>query len=216
MTTQLAEVFVPLELSDTAPASIEGGRSVTLLNDRLFSRRRLLQAGGIGALNLAWPGLVSARVDANRRLGDGAARKSCIFLWLCGGPSHLDTWDLKPEAPAEIRGPYRPIATTVPGMRLCELHQRMAQLTDRFCLIRSMTHPGNISNHFDAMHNCLSGQAGAPADSPYIGSVLAKVRPAQRNVASYVWLIKCVGDPTLSAGAKRMILAAVEAAGKGE
>ena len=79
-----------------------------------------------------------------------------------------------------------------------------------------MTHVGNISNHFDAMHHCLSGQAGAPADSPYIGSVLARVRPSQRNVASYVWLIKCVGDPTLSAGAKVMILAAVEAAGKGE
>src|SRR6516164_10549505 len=62
-----------------------------------------------------------------------------------------------------------------------------------------MTHVGNISNHFDAMHNCLSGQAGAPADSPYIGSVLAKVRPTQRNVASYVWLIKCVGDPVFCA-----------------
>ena len=60
-----------------------------------------------------------------------------------------------------------------------------------------MTHVGNISNHFDAMHHCLSGQAGAPADSPYIGSILAKVRPSQRNVASYVWLIKCVGDPGL-------------------
>src|SRR5207248_9552302 len=67
------------------------------------------------------------------------------------------------------------------------------------CLIRSMTPTGNISNHFDAMHNSLSGQAGAPADSPYIGSVLAKVRPTQRNVASYVWLIKCVGDPVFCA-----------------
>ena len=189
MTTQLAEVFVPLELSDTAPASIEGGRSVTLLNDRLFSRRRLLQAGGIGALNLAWPGLVSARVDANRRLGDGAARKSCIFLWLCGGPSHLDTWDLKPEAPAEIRGPYHPIATSVPGLRLCELHQRLAPLAQHFSIIRSMMHVGNISNHFDAMHHCLSGQAGAPDDAPYIGSVLSKVRPNQRNIASYFWLL---------------------------
>src|SRR5437773_1844779 len=62
-----------------------------------------------------------------------------------------------------------------------------------------MTHPGNISNHFDAMHNSLSGMAGAPADSPYIGSVLAKVRPSQRSMASYVWLIKCVGDPVFCA-----------------
>jgi hypothetical protein len=128
-----------------------------------------------------------------------AARKSCIFILLCGGPSHLDTWDLKPAAPAEIRGPYQPIATAVPGMRLSELHPRLAKLTQHFCLIRSMTHPGNISNHFDAMHNCLSGQAGAPADSPYIGSILAKVRPSERSVASYVWLIKCVGDPVFCA-----------------
>src|SRR5262245_57944107 len=164
-----------------------------------LTRRRLVQAGGLGALSLGLPGVVAAGVDGERGLGRGAAERSCIFILLCGGPSHLDTWDLKPEAPSEIRGPYKPIATTVPGMHLCELHQRMAQLTDRFCLIRSMTHPGNISNHFDAMHNCLSGQAGAPADSPYIGSVLAKVRPAQRNIASYVWLIKCVGDPVFCA-----------------
>ena len=129
----------------------------------------------------------------------GAAEKSCIFILLCGGPSHLDTWDLKPDAPPEIRGPYKPIATSVPGMRLCELHPQLAKLAGEFCLIRSMTHPGNISNHFDAMHNSLSGQAGAPADSPYLGSILAKVRPSQRNVASYVWLIKCVGDPVFCA-----------------
>ena len=62
-----------------------------------------------------------------------------------------------------------------------------------------MTHVGNISNHFDAMHHCLSGQADAPADAPYIGSILSKVRPTQRTVASYVWLIKCVGDPVFCA-----------------
>src|SRR5438445_1848686 len=165
--------------------------------DRL-SRRRLLQAGGTGLLSLSVPGIVMARDTAagGRRT---RAEKSCIFVLLCGGPSHLDTWDLKPAAPAEIRGPYQPIATTVPGMRISELHQEMAKLTKHFTLIRSMTHPGNISNHFDAMHNCLSGQAGAPADSPYIGSVLAKVRPSEKNVASYVWLIKCVGDPVFCA-----------------
>jgi hypothetical protein len=163
-----------------------------------MSRRRLLQAGGIGALHLGVPGLVAARVDGNQA-GRGAAEKSCIFLLLCGGPSHLDTWDLKPAAPAEIRGPYRPAATAVPGMRISELHPRLAKLTRHFALVRSMTHPGNISNHFDAMHNCLSGEAGAAADSPYLGSVLAKVRPARRNVASYVWLIKCVGDPVFCA-----------------
>jgi hypothetical protein len=84
-------------------------------------------------------------------------------------------------------------------MRLCELQPRLAQLARHFCLIRSMTHTGNISNHFDAMHNCLAGQANAPADAPYLGSVLAKLRPNQRNVASYVWLMKCLGDPVFCA-----------------
>jgi hypothetical protein len=164
-----------------------------------ISRRRLLQLGGLGALHLATPGIVAARVDGGKAGHASAAEKSCIFILLCGGPSHLDTWDLKPAAPAEIRGPYQPIATKVPGMRISELHPRLAELSAHFCLIRSMTHPGNISNHFDAMHNCLSGQHAAPADAPYLGSVLAKVRPTQRNVASYVWLIKCVGDPVFCA-----------------
>jgi hypothetical protein len=84
-------------------------------------------------------------------------------------------------------------------MRLCELHPRLAKLAQHFSLVRSMSHVGNISNHFDAMHDCLSGQADAPADAPYIGSVSAKVRPNQRDVVSYVWLIKCVDDPVFCA-----------------
>jgi hypothetical protein len=145
------------------------------------------------------PGMVAAGVDGGRGMGGGAAEKSCIFILLCGGPSHLDTWDMKPDAPAEIRGPYKPIATAVPGMQISELHTRLATLSQDFTLIRSMTHVGNISNHFDAMHHCLAGQAGAPADAPYIGSILSRVRPTQRTVASYVWLIKCVGDPVFCA-----------------
>jgi hypothetical protein len=164
-----------------------------------FSRRELLLAGGASVLTLGIPGTVAALVDGDRQLRGIAAEKSCIFILLCGGPSHLDTWDLKPAAPEGIRGPYRPIATTVPGMRLCELHLRLAKLAHDFSLVRSMCHVGNISNHFDAMHHCLSGQADAPADSPYIGSVVAKLRSNQRSVASYVWLIKCVGYPVFCA-----------------
>ncbi|MGE3409354.1 MAG: DUF1501 domain-containing protein [Pirellulales bacterium] len=165
----------------------------------LITRRRLLQAGGVGALSLGMPGMVAAQVNGGRKLGGGAAEKSCIFILLCGGPSHLDTWDLKPEAPAEIRGPYQPIATAVPGMQISELNPRLAKMSQHFSLIRSMTHVGNISNHFDAMHHLLSGQADAPLDSPYMGAILAKVRPSQRTVAPYVWLIKCVGDPVFCA-----------------
>ncbi len=163
------------------------------------SRRRLLQAGGLGALALSTPGAVMARSDLKRGLGKGAAKKSCIFVLLCGGPSHLDTWDLKPSAPDTIRGPYQPISTAVPGMQISELHNYLSQMTDKFSLIRSMTHVGNISNHFDAMHHLLSGEAAAPPDAPYLGAILSKVRPNELSVANYVWLIKCVGDPVFCA-----------------
>jgi uncharacterized protein (DUF1501 family) len=166
---------------------------------RMISRRGLLRAGGLGLVTLGFPGVHPALASVGQSRPIRASDRSCIFILLCGGPSHVDTWDLKPDAPAEIRGPYKPIATAVPGMRLSELHTRLAKLTGKICLIRSMTHPGNISNHFDAMHNLLSGQAGAPADAAYLGSVLARVRPSTRNVASYVWLIKCVGDPVFCA-----------------
>jgi hypothetical protein len=144
------------------------------------------------------PGTVAARIDPTKKT-QGAAEKSCIFVLLCGGPSHIDMWDLKPEAPPEIRGPYKPAATTVPGVRIAELQPRLAMLAKKFSLVRSMTHPGNISNHFDAMHNLLAGQHAAPTDAPYLGSILAKVRPSEKSIASYMWLIKCVGDPVFCA-----------------
>jgi hypothetical protein len=145
------------------------------------------------------PGAVAASVEAGRGLSGLAAGRSCIFVLLCGGPSHIDTWDLKPGAPDDIRGPYKPIASKVPGMRISELHPRLSGLTQHFSLIRSMTHVGNISNHFDAMHHLLSGQAMAPADSPYLGSIVSRVRAAERKVANYFWLIRCVGDPVFCA-----------------
>jgi len=158
----------------------------------------MLLASGLGMVSLSTPGMVAARVGSEIKR-QGAAEKSVIFLLLCGGPSHLDTWDLKPNAPDEIRGPYKPIATAVPGMQISELHTKLSKLTQHFSLIRSMTHPNNISNHFDAMHHLLSGQSEAPEDSPYLGSILAKIRPSERNVVSYAWLIKCVGDPVFCA-----------------
>src|SRR5205823_5595027 len=112
-------------------------RNATQRSTASISRRQFFQAG-IGALAMGVPGTVAAGVDANRGLRGVAAEKSCIFVLLCGGPSHLDTWDLKPAAPADIRGPYRPVATQVPGMRISELHTRLASLTAHICLIRSM------------------------------------------------------------------------------
>src|SRR5262245_31820290 len=117
------------------PESTELGSEVSR-----WTRRRLLQVGGIGMLGLGLPDFLRASapgVSAGRR---SSSIKSCIFIMQYGGASHIDTWDLKPDAPAEIRGPYRPIATRVPGVQICELMPRLASFADHCCFIRSMTH----------------------------------------------------------------------------
>ncbi len=173
--------------------------------DFQMNRRQALIAGGLGALSLGMPGSVIGSDQVDSQGNAVAAEKSCIFVLLCGGPSHVDTWDMKPEAPTSIRGPYQPIATKVPGMRINEMHTQLATLTDQFTLINSMTHPAAISNHFDAMHNLLSGQStqrvqqGVADDLPYLGSVVAKHKPSERNLVSNAWLIKCVGPPVFCA-----------------
>src|ERR671913_1197174 len=119
-------------------------------------RRDFLHAGSLALLGLGLKDLeilkAAGRVDTTKDV-------NCIMLMLVGGPSHIDTWDMKPDAPDTIRGPYRPISTKVPGMRINEMHTELAKLTDQFTLINSMQHPGAINNHFDAMHNLLSGQS---------------------------------------------------------
>jgi hypothetical protein len=154
------------------------------LPPRLLSRRRFLRVGALGGL-LTLPGLLRAGGYGSRSAPRGAP-KSCILIVQQGGPSHLDTLDLKPDAPEDTRGPFRPIPTRVPGVRVCELLPRLAGLADRFALIRSMTQPS--ADHHDGMHIFLSGRSAPPADAPYFGSVVAKLRPATRNVPSYVWL----------------------------
>jgi len=170
-----------------------------------MNRRQALIAAGMGGLSMGMPGSVIGSDKLDSSGNAVAAEKSCIFVLLCGGPSHIDTWDMKPNAPTTIRGPYKPVSTKVPGMRINEMHTKLAQVSDQFALINSMTHPGGISNHFDAMHNLLSGQSakrvqqGVPDDQPYLGSFVAKHKPSKRNIVSNAWLIKCVGPPVFCA-----------------
>ena len=175
------------------------------MNAYELNRRHALITASMGALSLGMPGVVMGRDKLDSGGTAVRAEKSCIFVLLCGGPSHIDTWDMKPEAPESIRGPYKPIATKVPGMRINEMHTELSKVTDQFTLINSMTHLGGISNHFDAMHNLLSGQSdkrvqqGVPDDQPYLGSLIAKHKPSTRNIVSNAWLIKCVGPPVFCA-----------------
>src|SRR5215470_17943672 len=92
-----------------------------------ISRRQVLQAGAVAPLGLALPQLLAADQAAPTR-----REKSCIFIFQYGGLSQLDSWDPKPHAPAERRGPYEPIATSVPGFHVSELMPQLAKLADRY------------------------------------------------------------------------------------
>jgi hypothetical protein len=154
------------------------------------SRRHALRIGSVGLLGgLSLPRLL--QFEAQAAAGKSAKAKSCIFLFLEGGPSTIDMWDMKPDAPAEVRGPYKPIATATPGLRVTELMPRLARLSERYCLVRSLTH--RQPEHTRANGMLLSGRSAPDADAPALGSVLAKLRPSTRNVPSYVWLQKFGG-----------------------
>jgi hypothetical protein len=128
------------------------------------------------------------------RAGDASRTKdtrrgadvSCIFVVQYGGASHIDTWDPKPDAPEEVRGPYKPIATSVAGLRFGELLPRLARLANRCCLIRSMSH-GN-GDHDGGMHVCLTGHSRPQEATPCFGSMASRLRPTRASLPSTVWL----------------------------
>ncbi len=150
----------------------------------LPSRRQLLHAGGLTALGLSLPQFLHAQQPKRRE-------KHCIFIFQYGGLSQLDSWDPKPGAPAELRGPYKPIATRVPGFRVGELMPRLAALADRYAVIRSMTH--TMALHHTANEMLLAGNRKPAPDDPSFGSVVSKLKPSVTNAPSNVWLQKFGG-----------------------
>jgi hypothetical protein len=125
-------------------------------------RRELLRIGGLGLMGLSVGELARLRsiADAASAPGAGRRRHSCVFVFLFGGPSHIDLWDMKPGAPAEIRGEFKSVATTTPGIHVCEHLPRLAAQMDKLCLLRSMTHRMNV--HGPACSEVFSGR-------PYFG-----------------------------------------------
>ncbi len=122
-----------------------------------FQRRTLLQAGAIGSLGLGlseWNQLLQAGEGLNPTRRTKA--KACIFLFMWGGPSQLDTFDFKPDAPAEVRGEFKPIATNVPGIQICEHFSRVAQHADKLAIIRSLSHDDPA--HLSSGHATVTGQ----------------------------------------------------------
>jgi hypothetical protein len=147
-------------------------------NTGSLNRRQLLSAGGAGLLGLSLPQLLAAEAQ-QPRLGKGRA-KSVIFLFLFGGPSQFETFDLKPDAPAEIRGHFLPIGCRTPGLIISEHLPRLANVSDKYCVVRSMTH--DFNDHSGGGHYIQTGRRwhvpvgggflATPDDWPSMGSVV--------------------------------------------
>jgi hypothetical protein len=167
-----------------------------------LSRRQWLEIGGAGLLGLNVPRLLAAEealgqtqstadappaaVSSAAASASAAGRpraRSVIFLYLFGGPSQLETFDLKPDAPDTVRGPFRPIASRTPDLRICEHLPRLAELSDRFCVLRTLSHAYN--DHSTAAHYI---QTGHPWHVPIGGGFNATEKdwPAMGSVVEYV------------------------------
>jgi hypothetical protein len=154
---------------------IEGKRSSRYCDG--LSRRSFVQLGVAGMATAGLPSLLAAK-EASSQLGRAKRDTSVILLWLDGGPSHMDMYDLKPEAPAEYRGLWNPIRTNVPGIEISELFPLQAKMAERFSIIRSLHHDNG--DHFTGAHYMLTSRNGASgADTtgkyPGIPAITSKV-----------------------------------------
>jgi hypothetical protein len=164
-----------------------------------INRRQWLRLGSLGVMGLSLPQLL--RADAETGAGKAPLAQSCVLFLLHGGPSQLDIWDMKPGAPVEVRGEFKPIATRVTGMRIVEHLPRLARLADKFSIVRSMTHTALFHNA--ATYLVTTGQAPlrdfieftpSENDFPHLGAQVALKRPGVRGVPAAVSLPDPVSD----------------------
>jgi hypothetical protein len=158
-------------------------------NSRSVSRREWLRVGALSTVGLTLPQLLAGRTAAgatgeSARGGYFGRAKSCILCFMWGGQPHQDLYDLKPQAPVELRGECHPVSSSVPGTQLGNLIPRIAARAHRYALVRSVTHPD--STHTIAMHYMMTGHRhrrpesnpmNAPDDFPCFGAVMQKLRP---------------------------------------
>ena len=146
------------------------------------TRRDFLKLGVLSSLGLSLADLF--RLQAQGGAG-GTKERSCILIWLDGGPSHLDTFDLKPDAPSEVRSLFKPIPTSVPGIQICEHLPRTAKVMHEVALIRSLTH--ELGNHDTGTRFLLTGNRPTPAlEYPSLGSVVAREIASEKPLPAYV------------------------------
>lgn len=181
-------------------------------SDAGITRRSVLSAGGLGMLGLNLPGLLRAE-DAASAGSPPVRAKSVIFLFQFGGPSHVDTFDMKPDAPAEIRGPHKSISSVVPGLPVSEHLPRMAKQMDRICLVRSMHH--TMKNHNSAAYYALTGHAPPRDDQrlrdslslyPAYGSVVDKLAPLKSELPTFVSYPHVIADGSVTPGQRASFL----------
>src|SRR5262245_35038300 len=171
-----------------------------------FSRRHLLKVGGLGLLGLTMPGLLRAE-EWMKGKAPKARAKSIIFLYQFGGPSHLDMFDMKPEAPSGIRSPHKGISSNLPGVQVNEHLPRVAKIMDKVTLIRSMHH--TMKNHNSASYYALTGHA-PPVDDirlkdsidlfPAYGSVVDHLAPVSGAIPSFVAYPYVIRDGSITPG----------------
>ncbi|MCC6586461.1 MAG: DUF1501 domain-containing protein [Bryobacterales bacterium] len=155
-------------------------------------RRDFLHAGTIPLLGVGLQQMLGFKAAGavDRSKGD----MNCIFLMLVGGPSQLDTWDMKPNAPVEIRGPYRPIKTNVPGIEISENFPRMAKHADKYAIVRSLHHTAAAVH--DTGHQMMQTgrlfQGGV--EHPHMGCVLSKLKGPKGDVPAHVLLPRPIGN----------------------
>lgn len=145
------------------------------------SRRDLFQIGGLGLAGLTLADVFRQQQVQSAPASGQRGDVSCIFLWLDGGPSHLETFDPKPDTPDNIRGPFGPIPTNVPGLQIGELLPSLAQHMDKCCIVRSMAH--GIDSH-----SPIPMLTGMPGDSTAYGAVVSKIKGYRGAMPPYVHL----------------------------
>jgi hypothetical protein len=169
-----------------------------------LTRRDLLQVGALSLATLGVPGALSAASSSVKRK---AKASSVIFLHQWGGPSHHDTVDMKPNAPAEVRGKYKPIPTRMSGLQVCEKLPRLAKVMHKCSLVRTLRH--TMKNHNSAGYYSLTGYAPPTDDQrlrdsrdlfPAYGSVVDRLAPARKGVPTFVAYPHVISDGSVTPG----------------
>ena len=183
-----------------------------------FNRREFMRLGGAGLLGLSLADILRLQAEQPKTAGPAPGQpkngwgsaKQVLMIYLQGGPSHIDIWDPKPDAPSNVRGDFKPIRTKVPGIQLSEVMPKLAQQIDRATLIRSMSYtPAGLFNHTAAIYQIMTGytpdrvspsgqlEPPAPNDFPHMGAQISRLKPLDIPMLPFVMLPRPLQESNL-------------------